>query len=66
MRQDFTLIGGAAAVDLTSRYCIDMRFGSEVQACELVDASGIFGIEIDFTCQGTRVSQLDILNLCFG
>ena len=53
-------------MDLTSRYCIDMRFGSEVQACELVDASGIFGIEIDFTCQGTRVSQLDILNLCVG
>ena len=68
VRQDFTLTEGAAAaaVDATSCYCIDIRFGSKVQDCEPADASGIFGIEIEFTCQGIRVPQLDIRNLCFG
>ena len=68
VRQDFTLTEGAAAaaVDATSCYCIDMPFGSKVQDCEPADASGIFGIEIEFTCQGIRVPQLEIRNLCFG
>ncbi len=69
VRQDFTLTGGAAvaaAVDATSCYCIDMRSGSKVQDREPADASGIFGIEVEFTCQGIRVPQLEIWNLCFG
>ena len=71
MRQYFALTGGvaaaaAAAVDATSCYCIDMRAGSKFLAGEPADASGIFGIEIEFTCQGIRVPQLEVLNLCFG
>lgn len=67
MRQDFTLARrAAAAVDAASCYCIDIRVRRVFPACESADASGIFSIEIEFTCQGVRVLQLEILELCFG
>ena len=66
VRQDFTLTGGAAAVDATSCCRIDMRSGNKVVDREPADASGIFGVEVEFTCQGIRVPQLGIWNLCFG
>ena len=67
MRQDFALTGGvAAAVDATSCYCIDTWVDRKFLGCDPADASGIFGIKIEFTCQGIRVSQLEIWNLCFG